>query len=94
MDSIYNEVENFLNEILHAFNSFLSIKVEESGDIESIKNFIKESSNIFDSKMNTYLYKISLDSNLNAKYQQALYLEKKLNSKYKIFSDVRYTKTL
>lgn len=84
MENIYNEVENFLNEILHAFESFLFIKVEQKTDIESIRKFIKESSNIFDLKMDSYLSRISLDSNLNNKYQQALVLEKQLNSKYSI----------
>ena len=94
MENIYNEVENFLNEILHAFESFLFIKVEQKTDIESIRKFIKESSNIFDLKMDSYLSRISLDSNLNNKYQQALVLEKQLNSKYSISYNLGYTKII
>lgn len=83
MNSIYSEIEDFLDEVVETFNKFLSMKIMKK-DIENFKGLVGKLSEIFEFKMNKYLNNNSLDYYLNSKYERAVELEKEVKCKYEI----------
>ncbi len=83
MNNKYNEIEDFLDEIVETFNKFLSMKIMKK-DIINFKDLVVKISDIFEIKMNKFLKSNSFDYNLNSKYEHAIELEKEVKCKYDI----------